>query len=190
MFSRYGFWGKHFINIRRWDISTTRCKRDVIPSLTVVPFTKEVNPRLAKRPLVFNGHLANRGLTSLVKEATGVFSRIKPSIFIFLHGLQRCGILLGICTGNIYHIKHRHTVAHWDDTVRYATTAFLTLSSFPRTKSTQMVTLRCEPSYAAPAPCAWRTIWGMICTHTGWFGPWGGGHGLVQNETWFFREYD
>ena len=34
-------------------------------------FTKEVNSRLAKRPLVFNGRLANRGLTSLVKEATG-----------------------------------------------------------------------------------------------------------------------
>ena len=33
-------------------------------------FTKEVNPRLAKRPLVFNGRLANRGLTTLVKEAT------------------------------------------------------------------------------------------------------------------------
>ena len=40
-------------------------------SLTpVASFTKEVNPRLAKRPLVFNGRLANRRLTSLVKEAT------------------------------------------------------------------------------------------------------------------------
>ena len=37
----------------------------------VASFTKEVNPQLAKRPLVFNGCLANRGLTSLVKEATG-----------------------------------------------------------------------------------------------------------------------
>ena len=34
-------------------------------------FTKEVNSRLAKRPLVFNGRLADRGLISLVKEATG-----------------------------------------------------------------------------------------------------------------------
>ena len=33
-------------------------------------FTKEVNPRLAKRPLVFNVRLTNLGLTSLVKEAT------------------------------------------------------------------------------------------------------------------------
>ena len=36
----------------------------------VASFTKEVNLRLAKHPLVFNGRLANRGLTSLVKEAT------------------------------------------------------------------------------------------------------------------------
>ena len=36
----------------------------------VVTFTKEVNPRLAKRPLKTNGRLANRGLTSLVQEAT------------------------------------------------------------------------------------------------------------------------
>ena len=34
-------------------------------------FTKKVNPPLAKCPLKTNGHLANRGLTSLVKEATG-----------------------------------------------------------------------------------------------------------------------
>ena len=39
--------------------------------LPVASFTEEVNPRLAKSPLVFNGRLANRGLTSLVKEATG-----------------------------------------------------------------------------------------------------------------------
>ena len=39
---------------------------------TVASSTKEVNPRLAKCPLVFNGRLANRGLTSLVKEATGL----------------------------------------------------------------------------------------------------------------------
>ena len=31
---------------------------------SVASFTKEVNSRLAKRPLVFNGRLANRGLTS------------------------------------------------------------------------------------------------------------------------------
>ena len=39
--------------------------------LPVASLTKTVNPRLAKHPLVFNGDLANCGLTSLVKEATG-----------------------------------------------------------------------------------------------------------------------
>ena len=39
-------------------------------------FIKEVNPRLAKRLLVFNGRLANRGLTSLVKEVTVVVLRL------------------------------------------------------------------------------------------------------------------
>ena len=38
---------------------------------SVASFTKEVNQRLAKRPLKTNGRLANRRLTSLVKEATG-----------------------------------------------------------------------------------------------------------------------
>ena len=37
----------------------------------VASFTKEVTLRLAKRPLKINGRLANRELTSLVKEATG-----------------------------------------------------------------------------------------------------------------------
>ena len=40
-------------------------------TLPVASFTKEVNSRLAKRPLFFNRLLANRGLTSLEKEATG-----------------------------------------------------------------------------------------------------------------------
>ena len=35
-------------------------------------FTKEVNPRLAKRPLKTNGILAKLELTSLIKEATGL----------------------------------------------------------------------------------------------------------------------
>ena len=43
----------------------------ILPKLPVASITKEVNPRLAKRPLKTNGRLANRGLTSLVKEATG-----------------------------------------------------------------------------------------------------------------------
>ena len=36
----------------------------------VASFTKEVNPRLAKRPLKTIGFLANRELIFLVKEAT------------------------------------------------------------------------------------------------------------------------
>ena len=39
------------------------------PQQPVASFTKEVDLWLAKRPSAFNGHLANRGLTSLVKEA-------------------------------------------------------------------------------------------------------------------------
>ena len=38
----------------------------------VASFTKEENLRLIKRPLKTNGRLANRGLTSLVKEATEI----------------------------------------------------------------------------------------------------------------------
>ena len=38
----------------------------------VAAFTKQVDRRLAQRQLVFNGRLANRMLTSLVEEATGV----------------------------------------------------------------------------------------------------------------------
>ena len=46
--------------------------RDTDSGMTpVASFTKEVNQWLAKCPLVFNVHLANRGLTSFVKEATG-----------------------------------------------------------------------------------------------------------------------
>ena len=38
----------------------------------IASFTKEVDLRLAEHPLVFIGGLANRVLTSLVKEATGL----------------------------------------------------------------------------------------------------------------------
>ena len=34
-------------------------------------FTKEINLRLAKRPLETNGRLANGGISSLIKDATG-----------------------------------------------------------------------------------------------------------------------
>ena len=47
--------------------SSIKCSANFTP---VASFTKEVNPRLAKRPLKTNGRLANPELTSLVKEAT------------------------------------------------------------------------------------------------------------------------
>ena len=40
-------------------------------------FTKEVNPRLAKRPLKTNGRLPNVELTSIVKEAIGDWRALK-----------------------------------------------------------------------------------------------------------------
>ena len=43
-----------------------------IPVASVASFTKKVNSQLAKRPLKTDGRLANRELTSLVKEATGI----------------------------------------------------------------------------------------------------------------------
>ena len=54
------------------------------PYSPVASFTKEVNPPLAKRPLVFNGHLDNCWFTSLVGEATGM-----------LH--WHCGNLISTC---------------------------------------------------------------------------------------------
>ena len=45
-------------------------------------FTKEVNQPLAKRPLVFNGRLANRWFTSLVKEATGAIGTQKEQVSV------------------------------------------------------------------------------------------------------------
>ena len=58
------------------QLSSQLCRRwywlryGMEPQRPVPSFTKEVHPRLAKRPLVSNGRLVNRGLTSLVKEAT------------------------------------------------------------------------------------------------------------------------
>ena len=57
-------------------------------------FTEEVNSRLDKRPLKINGRLANRGLTSLVKEDTGV-----PSFY------QYRLTLIPACTSNYMHHK-------------------------------------------------------------------------------------
>ena len=56
--------------------------------------TKEVNPWLTKRPLKTNGHLANRALTSLVKEATGRMP--SRAMGIGSHTLNPIGIGRGI----------------------------------------------------------------------------------------------
>ena len=64
-------------------------------------FAKEVNWRFAKRPLKTNGRLANRGLTSLVKEATGIFVKrfgrfpIKPSRIANLVIKLRVPVMIG-----------------------------------------------------------------------------------------------
>ena len=51
---------------------TVLCNSELsgLQTTPVVFFAKEVNPRLPKRPWKTNGRLANRELTSLVKEAT------------------------------------------------------------------------------------------------------------------------
>ena len=46
-------------------------------NVTVASFTKDVNPRLAKRPLKTKGRLANLELTSLLKEAPGIVKLTK-----------------------------------------------------------------------------------------------------------------
>ena len=65
--------------------------------MPVASFTKEVNPRLAKCPLKTNGRLANRGLTSLVKEATGVITG---------HGIGL--VLLGYSSSNTIRINYNN----------------------------------------------------------------------------------
>ena len=55
---------------------------------TVASLTKEVNPRLAKRPLVFNGRLANRELASLVKRLLAFFDMDIGILSRFFKSLQ------------------------------------------------------------------------------------------------------
>ena len=61
-----------FFDIQDGDFCNFSLFKSLLVPTPVDSFTKKVNLRLAKRPLVINGRLANRGLTSLVKEATGV----------------------------------------------------------------------------------------------------------------------
>ena len=64
------------------------------------PFTKEVNPGLAKRPLKTNVRLANHGLTYEVKEATG--------------GILQC-MLVSRVSADVLVIKHQATSIHYTD---------------------------------------------------------------------------
>ena len=50
-----------------------RLFHEIVFATLVASFTEDVNPRLAKRTLKTNGRLANRWLTSLVKEATDIY---------------------------------------------------------------------------------------------------------------------
>ena len=47
------------------------CVPVVMPWTSLASFTKEVNPRLAKRPLKTSGRFANLELNCVVKDATG-----------------------------------------------------------------------------------------------------------------------
>ena len=73
----------------------------------VASFTKEVNPWLTKRPLTTNGRLANRGLTSSVKEATDVINGLTDSFhheqyFQGQHNSQHHrGRMMHICVSKI-----------------------------------------------------------------------------------------
>ena len=68
------------------------------PSDTVVSFTKEVTSRFAKRPLVFNGRLANLGLTSLVKEGSLVggykYIWVPQYVHVWTNGVPGMGLPL------------------------------------------------------------------------------------------------
>ena len=80
------------INFDGWgynDDTSFKTSYEGITRQPVAYFTKVVNPRLAKCPLKTNGHLANCGVTSLVKEATGVQS-LKKCIAVSSDSLAAC----------------------------------------------------------------------------------------------------
>ena len=67
------------------------CTELVVLDTQVASFTEEVNPRLAKRPLVFNGRLANRWLTFLVKEAKVLWKiKLLHHFLLFKHLARSC----------------------------------------------------------------------------------------------------
>ena len=66
------------LNLMDMNLSSAKWRR-VCP---VAYFTKDVNSRLAKRPLETNRRLGNRWLTSLVKQATGPLVPMCISIWV------------------------------------------------------------------------------------------------------------
>ena len=70
-------------NFKRFKYIKDFLQNDSAVTTCWVSFTREVNSWLAKRPLVFNRRLGNRGLISLVKEATGI---CHASCSLSLHG--------------------------------------------------------------------------------------------------------
>ena len=77
--SEYNFEKVVFSLVSQIDIFTCSY-HNALRWIPVASFTKEVNQRLAKRPLRTNGHLANRWLTSLVKEASGDLTYEKSTL--------------------------------------------------------------------------------------------------------------
>ena len=67
----------------------------------VASFTKEVNQRLAKRPWKTNGHLANRWLTSLVKEAMFAQRVIAVKRWIHQKHISNGLTVIQTLTGNV-----------------------------------------------------------------------------------------
>ena len=57
--------------LRSHMLNSLRQRHVALVNTNICGLFKEVNPRLAKRPLRTNGRSANRRLISLVKEATG-----------------------------------------------------------------------------------------------------------------------
>ena len=77
--SEYNFDKAVFSLVSQIDIFTCSY-HNALRWIHVASFTKKVNQWLAKRPLRTNGHLANRWLTSLVKEATGDLTYEKSTL--------------------------------------------------------------------------------------------------------------
>ena len=81
---------------------------NVFKLIPVASFTKWDNPRLAKRPLVFNGCLANRGLTSIVKRLQVVQLAIRYRwVRLWLDTKQSSGFISDNIFQNSFHFEYK-----------------------------------------------------------------------------------